>query len=73
VRPHSLNPAVIFNKLQYYSIEYTLFVIMLTLQENSLNWALNHVLRRGYDIFQSFEYEAIHDWNNLRYFYHIKM
>lgn len=44
---------------------------MLTLQEKSLNWALNHVLMMGdTDIFPiPFEYEAIkHDWNNLRYF-----
>lgn len=42
---------------------------MLTLQANSLNWALEHALRFGdTDVFPlSFEYEAIqHDWTNLR-------
>jgi hypothetical protein len=42
---------------------------MLTLQENGLNWALEHALRfRDTDVFPlPFEYEAIqHDWTNLR-------
>lgn len=42
---------------------------MLTLQENSLNWALDHALKYGdTDVFPlAFEYEAIqHDWTNLR-------
>lgn len=42
---------------------------MLTLQANSLNWALEHALRFGdTDVFPlSFEYQAIqHDWNDLR-------
>ena len=41
---------------------------MLTLQANSLNWALNHALKYGdTDVFPlSFEYEAIqHNWNDL--------
>lgn len=42
---------------------------MLTLQANSLNWALEHTLKYGdTDVFPlPFEYEAIqHDWTNLR-------
>ncbi len=42
---------------------------MLTLQANSLNWALEHALKYGdTDVFPlPFEYEAIrHDWTNLR-------
>lgn len=42
---------------------------MLTLQANSLNWALEHALRYGdTDVFPlPFEYEAIqHDWTELR-------
>jgi hypothetical protein len=41
---------------------------MLTLQENSLDWALEHALKYGdTDVFPlPFEYEAIrHDWTNL--------
>ncbi|MBD2494347.1 RNA-directed DNA polymerase [Nostoc sp. FACHB-280] len=42
---------------------------MLTLKQNSLNWALAHALKYGdTDVFPlPFEYEAIqHDWQNLR-------
>jgi len=42
---------------------------MLTLQENSLNWSLNHALSIGdTDVFPApFEYEAIqHDWESVR-------
>lgn len=42
---------------------------MLTLQENSLNWSLNHALNIGdTDVFPApFEYEAIkHDWETVR-------
>jgi len=42
---------------------------MLTLQEQSLNWSLNHALNVGdTDVFpRPFEYEAIkHDWDNIK-------
>lgn len=44
---------------------------MLTIQEQSLDWALNHALRYGdTDVFPTpFEYEAIqHDWDNIKQF-----
>lgn len=44
---------------------------MLTIQEPSLDWALNHALRFGdTDVFPTpFEYEAIqHDWDNIKQF-----
>jgi hypothetical protein len=44
---------------------------MLTIQEPSLDWALNHALRYGdTDVFPTpFEYEAIHyDWDNIKQF-----
>lgn len=44
---------------------------MLTIQDHSLDWALNHALRFGdTDVFPTpFEYEAIqHDWDNIKQF-----
>ncbi len=44
---------------------------MLTIQEDSLNWALNHSIKYGdTDVFPiPFEYEAIrHDWDNIKGF-----